>query len=272
MLGKSALQRAGELYADALDAYEHEIYTGGDGVGAYHYLGRVIHLVGDMGVPAHTLIDWHVNLPPFYTPDDYETFMLDPARFINHYQVQFGTLEELMRMVAEISNDYDSDNKDGENSTALGVDRSDGISGSECVIIRDACFPPAIRAAGGVLRMFYEEVKPAAIILSPSQGELCSGQGDGVAFLIMSESYNQTQHIDEIELEFSHQSAGPWSSVTTLPGAAGSFYTYDWSNALDDDQLWLKIQCHDTGDCDSSVSFQWIPIDSTSPAITNATY
>lgn len=111
-LGIPALEYAEELYADALSAYETERYSEGFGTGAYNYLGRVIHLIGDMSVPAHVLIDEHIN------GDTYETYMGTAAHYENipATGIETGTLEQLMRYVAEIADDYDSDDIRGETS------------------------------------------------------------------------------------------------------------------------------------------------------------
>ncbi len=279
LVGKSALERAEELYADALSAYENEVYLGGDEVGAYHYLGRVIHLVEDMAVPAHTLIDWHINLPPLYTPDDYETYMAEripgqpPPNHIPdpNPQVLTGSLEELMRTVAEISNDYDSDNFDGETGA---VNRDPDLVDTEFMTIRNACFPPAMRAAAGVLQLFYQDIQPTAIIVDPSQGEICSGQGNGVEFVIVADSYLTGHHLGEVTVDFSGDIVNdPWTNITTLAGINnGNVYAHDWANILNDDQLWIRVLCQDTGDCESIVYMHWISVDSTSPVISNETY
>jgi len=66
----SAYDRAmdADHWPQVLSYYENGNYTD-----AYHTLGRVIHLVQDMGVPAHVLLDphWHL-IWPIEDPDWYE--------------------------------------------------------------------------------------------------------------------------------------------------------------------------------------------------------
>lgn len=198
---------------------------------------------------------------------------INPNHFITdpNPQVQTGSLEELMRTVAEISNDFDSDNYDGETGA---VDRDPDLDNTEFMTIRDACFPAAMRAAAGVLQLFYQDIQPAAIIISPSQGEICSGQGNGVEFGIVADSYLNEHHLQEVTVDFSGDIVNdPWTNITTLAGINnGNLYAHDWANSLNDDELWIRVLCQDTGDCESIIYMHWISVDSTSPVISNETY
>ena len=63
----SGLVRAGEAYDRAVDAA-----VSGDAEAAYLYLGRAVHLLGDMATPAHVHLDSH--LPPL-DGDPYELWL-----------------------------------------------------------------------------------------------------------------------------------------------------------------------------------------------------
>jgi hypothetical protein len=63
----SGLTRADQLLSRALDAS-----ASGDAQTAYLYLGRTIHMLGDMATPAHVHLDTH--LPPFDS-DPYEVWL-----------------------------------------------------------------------------------------------------------------------------------------------------------------------------------------------------
>jgi hypothetical protein len=63
----SGLSHAEWLLAKAVDAA-----AGGDGENAYRYLGRAVHMLGDMATPAHVHLDTH--LPPF-DMDPYELWL-----------------------------------------------------------------------------------------------------------------------------------------------------------------------------------------------------
>jgi hypothetical protein len=61
------LSRAGDLFAEAVGAH-----AAGDVEAAYRYLGRAVHLLGDMATPAHVHLDTH--LPPL-DMDPYEMWL-----------------------------------------------------------------------------------------------------------------------------------------------------------------------------------------------------
>ena len=63
----SGLERANGLFLKALEGYE-----AGDAEAAYRYLGRAVHMLGDMATPAHVHLDTH--LPPF-DMDPYEQWL-----------------------------------------------------------------------------------------------------------------------------------------------------------------------------------------------------
>ena len=61
------LSRAGDLFAEAMG-----VHAAGDVEAAYRYLGRAVHLLGDMATPAHVHLDTH--LPPL-DMDPYEMWL-----------------------------------------------------------------------------------------------------------------------------------------------------------------------------------------------------
>jgi len=268
--GIPALDYAQGFYEDALSAYEKEQYSEGFDTGAYHYLGRVIHLIGDMSVPAHVLLDEHVS------GDTYEAYMQNAANYqgIPATGIETGDLEHLMRYVAETADDYNSDDMLGEIPGLVPLPLDDTERG----MIAGATYPLAIRAAAGVLRNFYEDVQPVAEIDIPAQGALTSGlvsgENHGVHFEVFAHSYNGTFHIDAVDLDYSEEVfTYGWSDITDLAGLSDSAtYLYDWENSLNGEMIWLKIQGEDTGGCRSVVHTRSIRIDSTRPTISNATY
>lgn len=129
-ISDSALKRAQEddsLWQDAIDAYNEG--TEGSKALAYYRLGRVAHLLMDMSVPAHTLLDSH-------WPDDdqYEEFTKDNYTNITSSSSNTGipsglptypqytppsyndNLTKLFYNLAEKSDDFDSDDEDGEST------------------------------------------------------------------------------------------------------------------------------------------------------------
>lgn len=266
-IGQPALGYAQGLYDNALSSYEEEHYNEGFDTGAYHYLGRVVHLLGDMGVPAHVLLQEHIS------GDTYEG--RGTANYRPESQIQTGTLEELMRTVAEIANDYDSDGEVGQTDI---VDNNPDLDNGECDTIADACFPAAVRSAGGILMNFFSDIQPVTEIDFPAQGAITSGlvAGDnqGVHFDIFAHSYNGTFNMGTIDLDYSEDIvAYGWADITDLAGLSDSpTYTYDWENSLNNEMVWLRVQGEDTGGCSSVVHGRSVSIDSTAPVISNATY
>jgi len=132
----SAFVRATSHWFNARDEYKS-----GDYPMAYHWLGRVIHLAEDMGVPAHTLLDphWHL-IWPIEDPDWYEVTYI-PGHHLEETDTSnlnsVMTLEDIMYGLADGSDDFDSDDYDGETTA---VDRSDGFDDTEGAIIANSCY------------------------------------------------------------------------------------------------------------------------------------
>lgn len=122
-LDRSALQKAQEdLWQQAIDAY-----NSGNKARGYYLLGRVAHLLMDMSVPAHTLLDEHF-------PDSYETFTENNYTKITSSSPNTAipsdlpdypmttppsynsSVTKLFYDLAEKSDDFDSDDEDGESS------------------------------------------------------------------------------------------------------------------------------------------------------------
>lgn len=68
---------SGLVHADRLLLKALEEQVGGDAEAAYRYLGRAMHMLGDMATPAHVHLDTH--LPPFDT-DPYEIWLGEDDR------------------------------------------------------------------------------------------------------------------------------------------------------------------------------------------------
>jgi len=121
---KSALQKAQEdLWQDAISTYNND-----QTAQAYYLLGRIAHLLMDMSVPAHTLLDEHP------IEDRYEEFTGDNYKNITSSSPNTGIpsglpsypqstptsydddLTKLFYNFAEKSDDFDSDDEDGEST------------------------------------------------------------------------------------------------------------------------------------------------------------
>jgi len=105
-----------------------------DKAASYYWLGRTVHLLEDMSVPAHTLLDVH---PPWLDvdSDNYEHFTAEDEnyRLITSssanttipdvkslpsypYQVPTDDLTKIFYSLADKANDFDSDDADGQSS------------------------------------------------------------------------------------------------------------------------------------------------------------
>ena len=125
---ESALQKAQEdLWQNAIDSY-----NSGQKAQAYYTLGRISHLLMDMSVPAHTLLDEHGG--PIIGDDQYEEFTKDHYKDIASSSANTGIpaiddlatypgptptsytgdLTTLFYNLAEKSDDFDSDDESGE--------------------------------------------------------------------------------------------------------------------------------------------------------------
>jgi subtilisin family serine protease len=132
LLGKdsSAVLTAQARFKNAVDNY-----TPGTEALAYYWLGRTAHLLMDMSVPAHVLIDPHPIKDGYeeYTGEHYQAIVAtSPNSAIpdveglayrpSYPSGEYPRLSKLFYNLAETADDYDSDDKPGH---------GDGINGSQ---------------------------------------------------------------------------------------------------------------------------------------------
>ena len=270
---RSAFLRASDHWSNALDEYEDGHYST-----AYHWLGRVIHLVEDMAVPAHVLLDphWHI-IWPITDPDWYEATYIEDHRLdetdISEIDDAF-ILWTVMYNLAEKADNFDSNDEDGEDPGS-GVDRSDGFTDSEGAIIANACYREAIKSASSVLRMFYEIILPDVQFLDPSDGDIHSGI-IGVPLEAQAKAYNKEYSdswcIKKIDFYFTTTDipdADDWTLIgSSVEPDDDDKFRYTWNNSIDDDLIWIRAISFDDGNCESKYSYKkWIRIDSTRPTL-----
>jgi len=90
---------------------------------ALHTLGRVVHLLQDMGVPAHVNNDAHANLLDFIDDDDFENFCGNRLKSGNFYSADphnhklffdpKWTFMDFFRRFANVASLFDSDDVNG---------------------------------------------------------------------------------------------------------------------------------------------------------------
>jgi hypothetical protein len=85
------------------------LYKNGDKAMAYYYLGRVVHLLTDLTVPAHVHNDVHV-----LDPDKFEEFMKTPGNLYRYsgmlYKDEIYRYEELEEKIRGVKPDFKWDN------------------------------------------------------------------------------------------------------------------------------------------------------------------
>jgi hypothetical protein len=265
-LHDSAYTRATMLYGYVLDEYEDGNY----GV-AYNYLGQVLHLIEDMGTPAHTLLDPHPS------GDWYEsTYISNPANYPAETGLESGsTLYTLMLNLAETSDNYDSDDYNGE--VTAGTYRPAPFTNFAGVTIANACFRGAIRAAGGFLKRFYATVKPSVVWYEPWTAWPHSGL-NGVPLNAEAYSFRDTvshtnDRISYVKFFYNtnDDESGSYVAAATLTSrdAGTDHFLGSWTNSINDSKVWIKLEAYDVGSCESTSSKGWISIDSTRPTVTN---
>jgi len=125
----SADEKARELYNFSIVNYFNESTRNL----SFYYLGRTAHILEDMGVPAHANLDIHSGIG-LCDGDDYENYISGnyleiDTRLSEIVPIEPTTISTLIYSLAEFSDNFDSDDVDGE------VDRGrrrqrDYISGS----------------------------------------------------------------------------------------------------------------------------------------------
>lgn len=250
-------------------------YVAGEYGPAYYTLGRVIHLVEDMGVPAHAQLDAHI-IHEWYEKDYIPSHHLTETGISNLDSV--STLHDIMYSLAHVSDQFDSDGDwtivDG---TTGKVNAYDGWTDAEGYTIASECYRGAIKSAGAVLRSFFHTVKPSISCNKPISQGIYSGI-NGVTLEADATSYGDdashtNDHISNVNFYYNQNDdeSGSYSlakSLTTRDPESGNFED-EWTNGINDAKVWMKIVAKDAGDCDSLTIKRWIRIDRTRPTVTN---
>ena len=164
------------------------LYRNGQKDLAYYYLGRVAHLIADMTVPAHTLLDGHA---PLVNNDDYEDKMGEVYDdYTYNWTPNNGTwsytmggmdykssswesrtlLHSLFWYVSEITDDYDSDDKAGEFDNGAhntGIFPATSLTpASRATDIAEVLMPLAIKGTAELYKLFWESLNPTQLEVS----------------------------------------------------------------------------------------------------------
>ncbi|MCX7642124.1 MAG: hypothetical protein N2Z20_05780 [Elusimicrobiales bacterium] len=136
---------------------------------AYYYLGRVLHLLADMSVPAHTYWVSH-NWP---NEDSFELYILDNY---DKYKtdgkiIRKTSLKEFFSYIAKISRKYPTDRYEGYSNDDVFYYNNNGnlseIDGPNNSLTQQACdtiakdvIPKIISVTAGFIEFFYKSVNP----------------------------------------------------------------------------------------------------------------
>lgn len=203
---------------------------------SYWYLGHVAHLLQDMTVPAHVHNDEH-PLDEDYeeTVADHENFRLweyggtdsdavrsSPTRMIS----LSSTLESLFRETTDYTEEYDSNNADGDDEAGIPntgrhhpdlVSRSGGFTGdgqdltpsssNEVTILADDLMPWAIEQTSALFRLFYHEVDASPPQVTQIEVKLNS------QYQSVSTDFWQPTIVNTERLDFSGVASDPESGI-----------------------------------------------------------
>lgn len=271
---KDAVTRANEYWRnEVLPSYRDGHYGN-----AYRYLGRVAHLVSDMGVPAHVNLDYHGG-PNSGGYDYYEHTYINGHHIPTTTIASGASVTAIMVAIAMPSRGFDSGsavNGEGVNGiTDAGVRGANGFTDPECVQISSVCYPNAQAGVGGLLKLFYDTVKPTVSLTKPANGQLCSGI-KGVSLAAKAHSYDK-QFIDvdfiakvSYQFELMPHVEDHWDNAAEAEslGATGE-YEAIWSNGINSNQVLIRAQAVDQGACESLPEAVMISIDSKRPEVKN---
>lgn len=276
----SAVVRAQTYWSeDVLPCYKEGRYAE-----AYRFLGRVAHLVSDMGVPAHTNLDPHGGFGGGGT-DFYEgTYIANaPANYVRATSIA-SNVSALMLPVATASRKFDSDDVNGAAVTGpadAGARRAGGFTNAKCVPIATVCYPKAEAAVGGLLKLFYDTIQPKGSLHFPEEGQVHSGI-KGVPLKSRFRSYgaqgSEADQMARVEYHYSTKDDAVWQQDFTACGIASIrdaelYFAVDWTNSINDIKVWLNSVGFDNGGCESltsdSTTLTPISIDSKRPQVTN---
>jgi hypothetical protein len=146
-----------------------------------YYLGRVVHLLEDMGVPAHVHNDPHPSIGDWVDDDDFEDYVLtkmnednrewqaDPPKNLVFYNPNW-VLRDFFEHFATITQLYDSDDVDGlgdgkpyrwddiEDSYEIHRDATGDLTDYACHAIADDLLPLNFGFVAGLYLKFLKDI------------------------------------------------------------------------------------------------------------------
>jgi hypothetical protein len=273
-----APERANKYFRDAIKQYRDGSYTQ-----AAETLGRMIHLLEDMGVPAHCLLDAHPVGYGYNDPDWYETTYI-PNYHVSTSYVEAdpgvcSSLDSLFNHLCDISDNYDSNSEDGEDPNS-GVDRSNGFDDTEGAIMANACYKGAIAHVPPLMALFFKAVRPCAYFKTPWSYDTAISGPKGIDYDVHvrwrdpNTGYYYDVPDGTVKIYYSYDPDPNKTSAYQLkktihPGDANGHYKCNITEYTNHPGLWAIAEAYDGAWMNAQRIFRWIKIDTTPPVIEN---
>lgn len=289
LLFESAKTRASSLFSQAATEYR-----AGHISESFRLLGRVCHLVQDMGVPAHTLLDSHLpkleelrriwGVPFFHVCD---TLHFGDGDFLHAYAINRArhfhwttqvlpplgfSLGEVMYNVAIVSRRYDSDDCDG--TFDQGARRAGGFTVAEGDQVLAVVIPRAEQAVAVVFKLFFDEVRPPRPIFDmPSPGKIYNGSaGIPLRATVVPRPPATVTNVRSIRFESQDKEGllpNQWVLIREINVLGTDVAEHLWQNNFHSGNMIVRAVALDAAGCDSPPATVTIQIDSTPPKILN---
>lgn len=191
---RSAIAKAQEMFKNSIIQYKIDKIIG------YYLLGRTAHLLQDMSIPAHTLLDPHVSnylggVDSYeeYTAKEYKKIGKSPENSIPKLNLSLGSfnftdspassniyLTSLFARLASLSQKYDSNNRNGterqgrdntlHSTTAGSTPMAMGIISQETLIEYQSILQKAATEyTASLYKLFWWETHKKTKIISPAE-------------------------------------------------------------------------------------------------------
>jgi len=294
---RSAADRADDFWGVATTEYRL-----GNFQTAFSALGRVCHLIQDMGCPAHTLNDAHpdqslcspfepyldISCSDFVVRTDslhfYATTAANQVHSLDATMSTGTTIRQIMIDLATRSSQWDSDKACGYGPPGKGSGSLNNLSCPDFSwpnvdiaqadlgrIVAD-CLPATEQAMARALVIFFATVRPQKPTLTqPEEAKTYSGIA-GVPLRVEVNPLAGVSNLRSVRIEFrDNESLLPnqWHLIREVNIVGNTVVDERWFNTVHSGQIKLRAVVVDTAGCESIPALVNIKIDSTPPKILN---
>ncbi len=285
-LNDSAYTRASNF----LSNYRYMHYAQGDQAYVYRTLGRIAHLVSDMGVPAHVHNDPHPGAnvgDPDWNEQYYIKNYPPPSPELNDVY-NGSTLRNIMYVLAEATDDYSTEDCDGDvysRADLFNLDlqlmywQSAGKAGTG-PLIAGVGYEGAGGHVVGIINHFFSTVRPS--IIDADGNKSVSGLSDEILEVDATTYGEQLCQTGVLWFSVAPTAPDPWddsawsrlaTTNSVYPSGELAFLLQGGVElARFDMRIWLRGRVWDSNWSDSEpVLLGWLDVDSTKPKISNVT-